>query len=699
MNNDDIFIIDSWPNNKEKENTLIDLILILKQFDIPILLAGHYPIRPEIQKMADYYLFDKENPILKHSDFSKHDVASGRWTKMGDVEIINEMSFHHDYAIWQTMKNAFNYAKYLGKKYIHFLEYDNLPDPYQYKQAFIEQIRNHDAVIYEYEEKSTANPDINEYCATFIFSIKTDIAISLINKINSIDEYYHNRPNGWQLEVLFLKYLREVTSDIFISKYIACNNELNIHAVWNRDGINRNGGKFQIYLAVDNDDDLYIHFISGFSSVKADKDYLIEINYNNFNQFYNIKKDDYSLIKLGKYKKGRRVKLYYQGVEVFNQFLEENVSDFKKMNKLIIKNNSTRQIKVNFNNGPFIEILDEKDGNYNADFIIKNTNELIYNIALKNNNWARANKKYFINWKLKVSGDCEYIHEYNAINKNVLISFESKSVGDTLAWIPYVDEFRKKHGCNTICSTFHNNLFKAGYPNIKFVEPGSVIKDIYAHYRIGYYITKESYDNDKHPNDPRKIPLQKIASDILGLEYKEIKPSLNKSNITKSNKVTIGFHSTAQCKYWNNPNGWQEVVDYLLSKGYEPIIISKEEDGYMGNHFPAGITHMGNLDLSDTLKIIQESQFFIGLSSGLSWLAWANDTPTIIISGFSEKQLEPQNNVWRVINENVCNSCLNEFSFDPGNWNWCPRNKVFECSKMISSSDVIEQINKIIGEK
>ena len=119
----------------------------------------------------------------------------------------------------------------------------------------------------------------------------------------------------------------------------------------------------------------------------------------------------------------------------------------------------------------------------------------------------------------------------------------------------------------------------------------------------------------------------------------------------------------------------------------------------MGNKFPVGVKHIGNLDLAGTMEIIQESDFFIGISSGLSWLAWACDIPTIIISGFTDKDMEPHNNVWRVINEDVCNSCMSKFSFNPGDWNWCPINKntdkQFECSKQISSKLVVEQIKNI----
>ena len=34
-----------------------------------------------------------------------------------------------------------------------------------------------------------------------------------------------------------------------------------------------------------------------------------------------------------------------------------------------------------------------------------------------------------------------------------MICFDSKAIGDTLAWFPYVEEFRKKHECEVVVST------------------------------------------------------------------------------------------------------------------------------------------------------------------------------------------------------------------------------------------------------
>jgi autotransporter strand-loop-strand O-heptosyltransferase len=191
-----------------------------------------------------------------------------------------------------------------------------------------------------------------------------------------------------------------------------------------------------------------------------------------------------------------------------------------------------------------------------------------------------------------------------------------------------------------------------------------------------------------------------VATDILGLKYQELKPKLPKLGKKKQKRVCIAVHSTAQCKYWNNPTGWQEVVDFLKDKGYEVRLLSREEDGYMGNKNPKGITKQPKSTTKELIKVLQESEFFIGISSGLSWLAWASGIPTVIISGFTDEDLEPIDDVIRIINKDVCNSCWSTHEFDAGDWNWCPVNKgterQFECSKIITGKDVIEKINNLV---
>ena len=361
-------------------------------------------------------------------------------------------------------------------------------------------------------------------------------------------------------------------------------------------------------------------------------------------------------------------------------------------------------IKQHFVVNPFFEILGQGDREFNIKLFDEKS--LVYENNIKINSWIKLNREYFSNWKTEIreNGKLIYQNQINLENKRVYISFGSKSLGDTLAWFPYCEEFRLKHKCNLIVSTFMNYLFKDQYPNIEFVEPGESVPNIHAQYRLGWFYNEDgTIDTNKHKIDVKLQPLQKTATDILGLDYKEIRPNLNLPNVEKKKKVGIGFHSTAQAKYWNNKSGWQEVVDYLNNLGYECMIYSKEGDGYMNNFYPKGVSVFKGGNLQEVINDLSTCEFFIGLGSGLSWLAWACKLPVVLISGFSEKWAETKLDTYRVINENVCHGCFNWDRLDAGDWNWCPLHKgtdrQFECSKQITSEMVIKEINKIMGKE
>ena len=116
------------------------------------------------------------------------------------------------------------------------------------------------------------------------------------------------------------------------------------------------------------------------------------------------------------------------------------------------------------------------------------------------------------------------------------------------------------------------------------------------------------------------------------------------------------------------------------------------------NYIPKNaINKTGDFPLQERITDIHNCEFFIGLGSGLSWLAWALNKPVVLISGFSNPISEFQT-PYRVFNEKVCNSCWNDLdeNFDASNWLWCPRGKKFECSSQITPEMVIEKINLLV---
>jgi autotransporter strand-loop-strand O-heptosyltransferase len=374
----------------------------------------------------------------------------------------------------------------------------------------------------------------------------------------------------------------------------------------------------------------------------------------------------------------------------------------------IVKNDNTinRNIKTEvvnyFVDGAYIEVKNPLNKQFKIEFWNSNS-ECEFRTNVESNSWAKTNKKYFEEYTCKVyDGDnLIYDKKYNPKGKRVYIALDSKSLGDTLAWFPYVDEFRKKWDCHVVCSTFWNYLFESMYPELEFVTPGTNVTNLYAMYTLGWYYDGDTYNKSKNPQDFKNISLQQTATDILGLDFKHVKAKLNLPTVEKKKKVGIGLHSTAQAKYWNNPTGWQEVTDYLIGKGYEVVILSKEEDGYMGNRHPNGAKKFPAGSITDLINEMVSCEFFIGIGSGLSWLAWTLDLPIILISGFSLPISEFEGeDIHRVFNENVCNGCFNREKLNAGDWNWCPDHKgtdrQFECTKQIKFESVQVCIDKII---
>ena len=362
------------------------------------------------------------------------------------------------------------------------------------------------------------------------------------------------------------------------------------------------------------------------------------------------------------------------------------------------------RVSVSYIKGPKVEISGNQKGDYRVEFVNGNTNFIEYQASMKPNTWAKSNIEYFIPWIVRVwEGDKLYHEEvFNAEGKRVYVALDSKALGDSLAWIPYIEEFGKKHKCKMVVSTFMNHMFEEQYPDIEFVKPGSQVNNLYAMYTIGlFYMEGDRVNPFKNPKPPIKQPLQKMATDILGLEYKEIKPRLNVPNVQKDDKlITIAIHGTAQPKYWNNPKGWQELVDYLNNKGYTVKLLSRENDGYMGNKHPKGVVKHSEGPLESVMEEMVKSKMFIGIGSGLSWLSWGLGTKTVLISGFSYDWAEMEDCIRISAPENKCSGCFNRLRLDAGDWNWCPDHKgtdrQFECTKSITSESVINKIKDLL---
>ena len=352
---------------------------------------------------------------------------------------------------------------------------------------------------------------------------------------------------------------------------------------------------------------------------------------------------------------------------------------YKELMKVPIRKQQV-SITQHFVNQPFLEIK----GNSESNFLVKFFDEkgiCHYENTIKANHWIKLNRQWYTRWQAKVweGKDLIYNSTLDLEGKKVFIAIDSRSLGDTLAFIPYCDAFRVKHNCEVIVSTFWNKILD--YPDLEFVEPGTMV-NCYAMYMLGYF-----HDSDKEPVPANKVPLQQCASNVLGLDFEELVPRvrLNRERLDLGRYVTIATNSTAQCKFWTR-SGWQTVINYLHSKGFRVINVSKEANPF-DNCEPIADT-----SIEYTMQVIAGAEFQISLSSGLSWLAFAIGTHVVLISNFTASDYEFTTKCTRIVNTKVCHDCWSEHKLDSANWNWCPRNQNFICHTSITPEMVIQQL-------
>lgn len=289
----------------------------------------------------------------------------------------------------------------------------------------------------------------------------------------------------------------------------------------------------------------------------------------------------------------------------------------------------------------FVRFLEMSEDGIDATLIAQGFCETNQTILPKSKQW-------FTNWRIEIFDENNKLVDssfFDPMGKTIFIKIDAYALGDTIAWIPYVEIFRQKHKCNIICSTFHNNILSSEFPNILFVQPNIQIENVYAQYYIGA-------TNDENPHySPIKIneyPLQAAASSILGLRQTEQRPDLSYKvkhipSRFEGNYVTLSEFGSTENKHWKTEGGWQGVVNYLNSKNYKVVVISKEKTNLTGV-----IDKSGDFPIEDRMVDIFNAKMHLGVSSGLSWLAWSLGTHTFMISDVTPNFHEFQTNITRL---------------------------------------------------
>jgi glycosyltransferase involved in cell wall biosynthesis len=126
----ELIIIGTYPNLKSRVQLTKDTIKSLRPLNRKIMLVSHYPVDAETQKMVDYYVYDKHNPMIHHSYYTRFFNHTSEYDV--DININGLKHSNQSLAVLTNMINGANAAKDLGFGSFFYTTYDVVTNALDY---------------------------------------------------------------------------------------------------------------------------------------------------------------------------------------------------------------------------------------------------------------------------------------------------------------------------------------------------------------------------------------------------------------------------------------------------------------------------------------------------------------------------------------------------------------------------------------
>jgi hypothetical protein len=118
----ELIVIGTYPNTKTRKKLTKECIESVLSLNRKIMLVSHYPVSEEIQKMVDFYVYDKHNPLVPHSYYTKFYNYTNRFDV--EIKIDGLKNTNQSLTVLTNLFNSVKSAKNFGYDKIVYLTYD-----------------------------------------------------------------------------------------------------------------------------------------------------------------------------------------------------------------------------------------------------------------------------------------------------------------------------------------------------------------------------------------------------------------------------------------------------------------------------------------------------------------------------------------------------------------------------------------------
>ena len=198
-----------------------------------LIVASHLPVTEEIQEQADYFVLNKNNPVINLDIVSQYTEKSTMinelWRANGVMERVSCLRLNHSYAHHLLIRDGFNICIDNNIPIVHFMNYDSPEKCLEELAWHEEKLIDHDGVFYQYHHK--------KYYNTEFFSMTSKAYEKFLSHIISYDQW--ESFDTFDTEVNYSTFLK--TANIFCDDIFYSNKSDVIGSVSFGSEVNRKG--------------------------------------------------------------------------------------------------------------------------------------------------------------------------------------------------------------------------------------------------------------------------------------------------------------------------------------------------------------------------------------------------------------------------------------------------------------------------
>lgn len=230
-NNDTIVVISTHPNYKVVEDTTLQSINQAKKAGYKVILSSHHPLSIDLQKAADYCVYDANNPILKHNFYNRWNYEVNN-TKISLYFPPSDCDNYHGLAVLLNYYNGIAMANKLGYKNGICFNYDIIVSDLDFNKLYdVDQILQYKKGFFFYNKAlegdtfKTVFHAINTKFFLDVFEYSTPTSymefVNRKNISNGLEQYYYNKliSNKDELHIDYIndeeKYLSNSQNNLF----------------------------------------------------------------------------------------------------------------------------------------------------------------------------------------------------------------------------------------------------------------------------------------------------------------------------------------------------------------------------------------------------------------------------------------------------------------------------------------------------